>query len=134
GADAVQTARDRVPAAAELAAGVQDGQHHLDGRLGRVGGVRVDGDAAAVVIHADAAVLEDGHLDVVGVAGQRLVDGVVDDLVHEVVQTAGTSGADVHARALADRFQTLEDLDGVGSVITRVLPWRGGGRIGGCRS
>ena len=48
-ADAVQAARDLVAAAvAELAAGVQDGQHDL-GRGALLLLVHVDGDAAAVV-------------------------------------------------------------------------------------
>ena len=54
-ADAVQTAGDRVAAAAELAAGVQDGEDDLDGRL-LLDLVDVDRDAAAVVDDAHAAV------------------------------------------------------------------------------
>ena len=48
----------------------------------------------------------------VGVAGQRLVDGVVDDLVDQVVQAALAGRADVHARPLAYRLEALEDGDG----------------------
>jgi len=117
-ADTVQTARDGVGAAAELAAGVQDRQHDLDRGLVRVGGVRIDRDATAVVDHAHGAVFEDGHLDVVGVAGEGLVDGVVDDLVHEMMQTARPGRADVHAGALAHRLETLQDLDLIGAVVT----------------
>jgi hypothetical protein len=40
----------------------------------------LDRDAAAVVDDLDAAVGQDPHEDRVAVAGQRLVDGVVDDL------------------------------------------------------
>ena len=54
-ADAVQTARDGVAAAAELAAGVQHREHDLDRRLA-FGLVHVDRDAAAVVDDAHAAV------------------------------------------------------------------------------
>ena len=79
-ADAVQTAGDGVAAAAELAAGVQHGQDDLDGRLA-LGLVDVDGDAAAVVDDAHRAVGQDRDDDRVAVAGQRLVDRVVDDLV-----------------------------------------------------
>ncbi len=55
--------------------------------------------------------------DLGAVTGQRLVDGVIDNLVDEVVQTAFARGADVHARTLAHRFETLEDGD-VLSVVT----------------
>ena len=98
------------PPAAELAAGVEDRHDDLDGGL-VLGGVLVDGDASTVIDDFDAAVCLDGDLDVVRVAGQGLVDGVVDDLVHQVVQASFAGGSDVHARALADGFQALEDGD-----------------------
>ena len=49
--------------------------------------------------------------DPVAVPGQRLVDGVVDDLADQVVQTALTGGPDVHTGALADRVEPFEHLD-----------------------
>jgi hypothetical protein len=42
---------------------------------------------------------------------KRFVHGVVDELVDEVVESFGASRADIHARALADRFEAFEDLD-----------------------
>ena len=54
---------------------------------------------------------------VVGVAGHRLVDRVVDDLPDEVVQAARVGRADVHARPAADRLEALEDLDARGGVV-----------------
>ena len=58
-ADAVQAAGDLVAAAvAELAAGVQDGEHDLDGRLSLLLHDR-DGDAAAVVGDGDRVVRVD---------------------------------------------------------------------------
>ena len=44
--------------------------------------------ATAVVHYRDGVVRVDGHLDVIAEAGERLVDRVVDDLVHQVVQSA----------------------------------------------
>ena len=56
----------------------------------------------------------DFHRDGGGVTGQRLVDAVVDDLVHHVVQARAVVGvADIHAGALADSLQPLENLDGI---------------------
>ena len=60
--------------------------------------------------------------DLVGMAGKRLVDAVVDDLVHHVVQAGAVVGvADVHARALANRIEALEDLDRFGAVVAIAL-------------
>ena len=49
--------------------------------------------------------------DRVAKAGKRLVDGVVDDFVDEVMQSALVRGADIHARTAAHRLQPLENLD-----------------------
>ena len=84
--DAVQTAGDLVPAAAELAAGVQHGKDNLKGALSGLL-LNIDGDAAAVVGNADDVPRFDDHLDVGAVAGKRLVDGVVHDLVDKMMQT-----------------------------------------------
>ena len=119
-AHAVQAARDLVAVLVELAAGVQLGQRDL-GRtaLGLVLVVHLHAgrDAAAVVGHGDRVVGVDGDDDVVAVAGQRLVDRVVDHLEHQVVQAGAVGGvADVHARALAHRLQAFEDLDAAFAV------------------
>ncbi len=114
-ADAVQATGDLVAAAAELAAGVQRGEDQRDGR-DLLGGVLVDRDAAAVIDDPDAAIGLQGDRDVGGVARERFVDRVVDDLVDEVVESAFTGRADVHAGALANRLQTFEDLNVAGVV------------------
>ena len=110
-ADAVQAAGDLVAAAvAELAAGVQDGQHDLDGRQALLLHDR-DGDAAPVVDDGDGVVRMDVDGDLGAEAGQRLVDGVVDDLVDEMVQAHHAGRSDVHAGALAHRLQAFQDGD-----------------------
>src|SRR5207253_473854 len=58
-----------------------------------------------------------GDLDAVAVAGQRLVDRVVDDLPDQVMQAALRGGADVHTGALADRLQSFQDRDGLAGVF-----------------
>ena len=81
-------------------------------------GVWIDGNAAAVVLDGDRVVVVDDDVDVIAVSGQRLVDGVVDDFVHHVVQArAVVRIADIHAGPLAHGFEALEDLDFVGVVI-----------------
>src|SRR5690606_10105321 len=49
---------------------------------------------------------------------QRLVDRVVADLEHHVVQAGSVVGiADVHAGPLADGIEPFEDLDRIGAVV-----------------
>ena len=126
GTHAVQAAGDLVAAVAELAARVEHGQHERDGGdlLDRV---FLDGDAAAVVLHPHTTVVEQFDVDGVAVAGQGLVDGVVDDLVDQVMEPAFAGGPDVHAGTLTHCLETLEDRDLVrvvaagDGVVRRVL-------------
>ena len=96
-ADAVQAARHLVAAAAELTAGVEHGVDDLERGLPRLW-LFVGGDAAAVVGDRDGLVGVDDDVDPVADAGHGLVDGVVEDLPDEVVETAGVGRPDVHAR------------------------------------
>lgn len=111
----MQTTGDGVAATAELATGVQDGEDHLQGR-DPFGRVDVDRDATAVVDDADATVFTDAHVDGVAVPGEGFVDGVVDDLLDQVVQTARAGRTDVHTGALADGLEPLEHLNLVCAV------------------
>ena len=124
-ADAVEAAGDLVAAVSELAAGVQDREDDLDGGA-VLGGVHVDGDAAAVVANGAGAVGVERDVDVRAEAGHGLVDRVVDDLVDAVVVAALEGVADVHGGALADGLHALEDLDLAGAVVL-VLGDVGGG-------
>ena len=73
--------------------------------------MRVDRDAAAIVDHRDIAVGRHLHLDPVGVAGERLVHRVVDDLGEQVVQRLFVGAADIHAGAPTHRLKPFEYLD-----------------------
>ncbi|MCY1515125.1 hypothetical protein D9M68_497010 [compost metagenome] len=119
-ADAVQTAGHLVTVVVELTAGVQHGHDHFC-RRHPFFLVDVHRNAAAVVAHGDRLVGMDGDADLAAVAGECLVDGVVDDLEHHVVQTGTVIGvADVHARALAYGIQAFQHLD-AGRVVRVVL-------------
>ena len=95
---------------------MERGHDHLERRLARIFGVRVDRDAAAVVDDGQAVAGLERDLDAAGVAGDGLVHRIVDDLGGEVVERAGVGAADVHARPATDGLEALEDLDR-GSVV-----------------
>jgi hypothetical protein len=118
-ADAMQAAGHLVPAAAELAAGVEDGVHDLESIL--AARVAPDRDAAAVIHHLDRCVGVDGDVHAGGDVGHRLVDAVVHQLPDELVQAPRIGRADVHARPLADGLQALQDLDVGGRVAVAAL-------------
>ena len=112
----MQTTRDLVTVATELAAGVQRREHDLGRGLVGVLGVEVDRDAATVVLDAAGAVGAQRYRDVRAVAGHGLVDRVVDDLVDEVMEARGTGRADVHTGALTNRLEAPEHRDVFGVV------------------
>ena len=115
-ADAVQAAGGVVDLAVELAARVQRGHDDFEGGLVLELGVRVDGDAAAVVGDGQEAVLLDAHLDPGGVAGHGLVHGVVDHLGEQVMQRLLVGAADVHAGPAPHGLQAFQHLDVGGRV------------------
>jgi len=112
--DAVQAAGHLVAATAELAAGMQLGEHQRHG--GDPLRVRARGDAAAVVDDPHASVGEQRDDDLVAVARERLVDGVVDDLRDEVVEAALAGRPDVHSGPLAHGLKALEHRDHRGVI------------------
>ena len=122
----MQTARDLVGVVVELPPGVED--RHDDFRRGALFlRVQIHRDATSVVEHRDRAIAVDPDGDGVTVTSQGFVDRVVDHLEDHMVQAGAIVGVtDVHAWALADRFEALQDLD-----LAAVVGIGHGGRSGG---
>ena len=118
GADAVQAAGYFISPAAELAAGVQDRQ--ADFHRGAVHlRMHAHREAAAVVHNGHGTVRVQRDVDLVAVPGQRLVHGVVHNLINQMVQAPGVRRADVHTGTLTDGFQAFEHLDLLFAVVGR---------------
>ena len=115
-ADAVQAAGGLVDLGVEFAAGVQRAHDHFERRLVLEFRMPIDRDAAAIVGDGDKTA--DLHLDFdpVGVAGQRLVHGVVDHFGEQVMQRLLVGAADIHARPPAHRLEAFQHLDVLGGV------------------
>ena len=91
--------------------GVQHGHDNLS-RRPLLGGVLADRNSASVVLHGNGIIKVDGYVDAIAETGERLVHGVVHDLVHHVVQAGAVIRVtDVHAWPLAHGLQALENLD-----------------------
>ena len=106
----MQAAGHLVAAAPELAAGVQHGEHHRHGGDPQLF-VHAHRDAPAIVPHRHDVPRQHIHLDMGAVTRQSLVDGVIHDLIYQMMQPPRPGGADIHARAFADGFQPLQHLD-----------------------
>ena len=116
---------------------MEDGHHDLERvhrlalgvLLRRVWAYR---DAAAVVRDRDLVVRMDPDIDAVARAVHRLVDRVVDDLAHEVVQTPEVGRPDVHAGPAANGLEALQDLNVLRAVRTAPLVRVAGRRFSHC--
>ncbi len=130
-ADAVQTTRDLVVGGVELTAGVQHSEHDLNSGHGLASrqGFVVDRDTPAIVDDGDGVVGMDRDVDLCRVAGERLIDGIVDDLINQMMQALLARGADVHGRTKAHGGESFEHRDVFAGVVSGGR--RRGGR-GGC--
>ena len=108
-AHAVQTAGHLVSPAAELTAGVQHREHDLKRALARLL-LNIDRNAAAVILHADNVALLYRHVYMRAEPGERFVDGVIHNFIHEVVKPGRRGRPDIHARALSHRLKTFKHL------------------------
>ena len=120
-ADAMQTARHFVGILVELTARMKLG-HDDFSRRHALALVDIGRDAATIVVDGHGPVGVEANIDDIGVTGQRLVDGVVHDLIDHVMQARTIIGvADIHAGAFAHRVEAFEDLDGIGAVVFRFI-------------
>src|ERR1700688_3025759 len=95
---------------------MEDRHDDLDRRQAFLG-VHVDRNAAPVVLDRTRSVLVQDDPDVLGVAGERFVDRVVDGFVHELVEAPLGGVADVHAGALANSLEAFENLDLLAGIV-----------------
>ena len=118
----MQAAGSLIDLGVEFAAGVQRAHDHFERRLVLEFRMRIDRNAAAVVGDGDKAVRRHLDLDPVGMAGERLVHGIVDHLGEQVMQRLLVGAADIHAGAAADRLEPFQNLDvarGIGRLRRR---------------
>ena len=115
---AVQTAGIGIVFVAELAARMQTRINQFHARYMQLR-MLVHGHAAAVVPYRRRAVLMKRHQYFRGVAAQRLVNGVVDDLPQKMMQAAHAGGTDVHTRTHTYGVKAFEHLQFAG-VIRRI--------------
>ena len=79
--------------------------------------MHVNRDATSVVLDGQRTVAVYHDVDHRAVSGKRLVDGVVNYLIHEMVVAALAGVSDVHRGALAHRLHAFEDLNVFGVVV-----------------
>ena len=106
-ANPVQPAGYLVRVVIKFTAGMQNGHDDL-GRRAALFRVQVNRYAAAIIADRNGFIRMDRDRDRVAMTGERLIDGVVDNLEDHVVQAGAViSVADVHARPFSNGLQAL---------------------------
>ena len=80
-------------------------------------GVRVDGDAPAIISHRQPPLRVQRHVNPTGVAGHRFIHRIVERFGEQMVHRLVVGAANIHARSAAHRLQPLQHLDVLGGVV-----------------
>ena len=115
-AHAMQPAGSLIGLAVEFAAGMQRGHDDFQRRLVLEFGMRIDGNAAAIVADHQHVALFQFHLDAAGMAGHCFVHGIVEDFRSQVMQRGDVGAADIHAGAAAHRLKPFQHFDVLGGI------------------
>src|SRR3989344_183449 len=116
GTDAMETAGFGVCLGVKLATGVQSGHGQLNtGEV--VFGIKVGGDAPALIFNRQRAIFINGDENLTAEANQSFINAVVDNFFKEVVEAFFVGGTNVHARAFAHRLEALKNLNVFGGVF-----------------
>ena len=124
-ADPVQPSGHLVRPAAELPPGVQRSHHRLQPRLAR-GRVDVHWNPPPVIRNGNQPIPIQRQVDPGAETGHRLIHGVIQNLIDEVMQPPLVGAADIHTRPHPHRLQTLQHLDVFGRVFPIALGQRSG--------
>ncbi|MBA7715745.1 hypothetical protein ES703_124801 [subsurface metagenome] len=112
----MKPAGDGIAPTTKLSPGVEHGHHRLQSRGA---GYRVDlnGYPPAVIGDRHPTIIEYGHLHPIARSGHRLIDAVINDLLHQVMEPPLPGAPDIHPRAPAHRLHSAQHLDVFGGVL-----------------
>ena len=108
--NAVKSSGIFVAVTAEFAACVQNGVDHLQ-RGNAHFGVDATRDTATVILYGYTVIRVKRDLNTLTAARQCFVDGVIDNFIYQMVQTACRGRPDIHTRSLTDGLQALQYLN-----------------------
>jgi len=111
----VQTAGYLIAAAAKFTAGMEHGKDYLQRRFPGLG-LDTRGNAASVILNGNNIAFPNFYLDMITIPSQRFINGVVYNLIDQMVQSCCGLRTNIHTRALSDCFQSLQHLNLIGAV------------------
>ena len=118
-ADAVQTSGEMISLAAEFSSRMKHRINDCDSGQSDLG-LNADRNTSSVVGDFDDLSRKDLYIDLGAVSCKCLIDGVVHDLIHQMMKACRSGRSDIHTGTLAYSFQSFKDLN-VGSVVCAFL-------------
>ena len=99
----MQSAGNLVSPAAEFTAGMQDRKYYLNRRnTGFL--LNVYRNTAAVVLYRDRIILIYLYFNRITETGKRFIHGIINDLIHEVMEASHGSTSNIHTRTFPYRL------------------------------
>ena len=90
-------------------------EYNLQCRLSGLG-LNAGGNTTTVILDGNDITLPNFYLDMITISSQRFINGVVYNLIDQVVQSCCGLRTNIHTRALSDCFQSLQHLNLIGAV------------------
>ncbi len=114
----MQTTGHLVGVLVKFTTGMQFGHHDFSGTaMELVFFVNVGGNAATIIGNGNRVVGMNGDNDIITIASQGFVNGIVDNFEHHVVKTCAIGCvSNIHAGTFTDSLKALEHFDGFGTV------------------
>ena len=112
----MQAAGNLIASAAEFSAGMQNGKHDRNSR--QTGFMLYPyRDTASIIGNIHNVSRQQLYDNSVTESSQGLVNGIIHNLIHQMVQPSRPCGADIHARAFPYRFQAFQHLNLVAVIF-----------------
>ncbi|OAV74332.1 hypothetical protein Barb7_02180 [Bacteroidales bacterium Barb7] len=106
----MQTTGHLIAFLVEFTAGMEHREHHFQRRF-TFFLVEIDRNASPVVNDGHRVILVDKYINVLAMTCQRLVNGVIHDLVNQMMKSLFADVANVHGRPFAHGFQSFKHLN-----------------------
>ena len=105
-----------VSSTAEFSSRMKNSKYHLNCRFSSF---MVDAcrNSTSIIFHSDRIIHVDRDLDMSAISSQCLINGIIYDLIHQMVQSPEGSIINIHTRSFSDRLKSFQYLNLICSVF-----------------
>ena len=112
----MQTAGNLITAVTEFTTGMQDRHNYFYSRFADL--MHFYRNTTAIITHSNTVIAVDSYIDRIAITCQSFVYTVINCFIYQMMQATGRNTADIHTRSFTYSFQTLQDLDLPGTILS----------------